>query len=77
MSDTGEGIFQEVEVLRLIRIIGKRNKAAQAKILQKLELIIDDPKEYAEIRKFILDELNELTRAYIKATFGDIEFLIR
>ena len=73
----GEGLFQEVDVLELIRIIGSKNKVAQAKILQKLETVITDPKEYAEVRKFILDELNGLTRAYVKATFGNIEFLIR
>lgn len=73
----GEGLFQEVDVLELIKVIGRKNKVTQAKILQKLETIIDDPNEYQEIRKFILDELNSLTRAYVKATFGDIEFLIR
>lgn len=75
--DKGEGLFQEVDVLELIRIIGTKNKVAQAKILQKLEAVIDDPEEYAEVRKFVLDELNNLTRAFVKATFGNIEFLIR
>jgi len=73
----GEGVFQEVDVLELIRTIGTKNKVAQAKILQKLETVITDPQEYAEVRKFILDELNNLTRAYVKATFGNIEFLIK
>jgi hypothetical protein len=77
MNNIGEGIFQEVDVLKLIRIIGTKNKVAQAKILQKLETVISDPEDYAEVRKFVLDELNGLTRAYVKATFGDIEFLIR
>ncbi len=77
MSNGGEGIFQEVDVLKLIRIIGAKNKQAQAKILQKVETVVSDPEDYAEVRKFILDELNNLTRAYVKATFGDIEFLIK
>ncbi len=77
MKDQGEGVFQEVDVIKLIRIIGTKNKVAQAKILQRLEKAIPDPQEYAEIRKFILDELNGLTRAYVKATFGNIEFLIK
>jgi hypothetical protein len=77
VKSKGEGLFQEVDVIDLIRKIGSRNKVVQAKILQKLEDIIDDPKEYAEIRKFILDELNGLTRSFVKATFGDIEFLIK
>lgn len=73
----GEGLFQEVNVLELVKVIGRKNKVAQAKILQKLETVIDDPQEYAEVRKFILDELNNLTRAYVNTTFGDIEFLIK
>ena len=74
----GEGVLvQEVEVIRLIRDIGKKNKVSQAKILQKLETVITDPKEYAEIRKFILDELNGLTRSYVRSTFGDIDSLIK
>lgn len=77
MTKKGEGVFQEVDVIELIKIIGRRNKVTQAKILQKLETVIDDPREYAEVRKFVLDELNNLTRAYVNATFGDIEFLIR
>ncbi len=77
MEKEGEGVFQEVDVIKLIRKIGARNKVAQAKILQKLETIIDDPSEYSEVRSLILDELNGLTRAYVKAIFGDIEFLIK
>lgn len=73
----GEGVFQEVDVFELVRTIGTKNKVCQAKILQKLETVIDDPQEYAEVRKFVLDELNNLTRAYVKATFGNIEFLIK
>ena len=73
----GAGIFQEVDVIALIKIIGKKNKISQAKILQKLEKSIPDPEEYKEVRKFVLDELNNLTRAFVKATFGDIEFLIK
>lgn len=72
-----EGVFQEVDILGLIKVIGTKNKVSQAKILQELEKYIHDPDDYKEVRKFILDELNNLTRAYVKATFGNIEFLIR
>jgi hypothetical protein len=73
----GDGIFQEVEIISLLRTIGKRNKVSQAKILQVLERAIPDTREYQEVRKFILDEMNNLTRAIVKAVFGDIEFLIK
>jgi len=73
----GDGLFQEVDVLNIIRKIGRKNKVAQAKILQKLESVIPDREEYAEVRKFVLDELNGLTRAVVKDIFGDVEFLIK
>ena len=76
MSNKGEGVFQEVDVIDLIKRIGTRNKVVQAKILQELEKVIKDPEDYARIRKFILDELNGLTRSFVKSTFGNIEFLI-
>jgi hypothetical protein len=77
MANQGEGVFQEVDILALIKIIGTKNKVSQAKILQELEKYIHDPEDYKLVRKFILDELNNLTRAYVKATFGNIEFLIK
>lgn len=77
MEGRRDGVFQEVDIMSLIRTIGNKNKVTQAKILQKLETVIVDPDDYAEVRKFILDELNGLTRAYVKATFGNIEFLIK
>lgn len=75
--EKGEGLFQEVDVFELIKTIGTKNKVVQAKLLQKLETVIDDPVEYQEVRKLVLDELNGLTRAFVKATFGNIEFLIK
>lgn len=76
--EKGEGlVVQEVNVFDILEKIGTKSKVSQAKILQRLETVIDDPKEYAEIRKFILDELNGLTRAYVKATFGNIEYLVK
>ena len=78
MAEKGAGeLIQEVDVFALLKTIGTRNKVVQAKILQKLEQVIQDPEDFAEIRKFILDELNGLTRAFVKATFGNIEYLIK
>lgn len=79
MNKKGEGteVFQEVEIISLIAKIGSSSKKTQAKILQKLEEVIQDPEDYQEVRKFVLDEINNLTRAFVKATFGDIEFLIK
>lgn len=74
---TGDGIFQEVDILELVKIIGTKSKVSQAKILQEIEKYVDDPEDFKILRKFILDEINNLTRAYVKATFGNIEFLIK
>ena len=73
----GEGVFQEVDVLHLVKVIGTRSKVVQAKLLQKLEDVIDDPEDYQEVRKLLLDEINGLTRTFVNETFGDIEFLIK
>lgn len=78
MSDKGVGeLVQEVDVFSLLKVIGTRNKVVQAKLLQKLEQVIQDPEDYAEVRKFVLDELNGLTRAFVKEVFGNIEYLIK
>lgn len=74
--EQGEGLFQEVDVLQVVRTIGTKSKVTQAKILQRLESELS-PEEFADVRKFILDEINNLTRAFVKATFGDIEYLIK
>lgn len=78
MSNKGEvELVQEVDVFALLKTIGTRNKVVQAKLLQKLEQVIQDPEDYAEVRKFVLDELNGLTRAFVKEVFGNIEYLIK
>ena len=60
-------IFQEVDILQVIRKIGTLNKRTQAKILQRLEQSIEPGTEdYKELRKYILDELNGLTRGIIR-----------
>ena len=70
-------IFQEVDILQVIKRIGTLNKRTQAKILQRLEMEFDPrEEEFKELRKFILDELNGLTRSIVREIFGDIEFML-
>lgn len=70
-------VFQEVDALQVVKRIGTTSKRAQAKILQRLELTLDkDSDEFIEIRKLILDELNNLNRSVVREIFGDIEYLI-
>lgn len=77
MGEKGEGVYQEVEVFSLLEKIGTKNKVTQAIILQALEEVIDDPQDFQKVRKIVLDELNNLTRHFVKTTFGNIEFLIK
>lgn len=70
-------VTQEVDVIHLINRIGKRSKVSQAKILQALEKAIPERSKYLEVRSLVLDEINNLTRAYVNEIFGDIEFLIK
>lgn len=72
----GEGLFQEVDVLTVVRAVGKKSKVTQAKLLQKLEQTVA-PEDFPEVRTLVLDEINNLTRAFVKATFGDIEYLVK
>jgi len=73
---SGEGLFQEVNVLTVVKTVGKKSKVTQAKILQKLEEVVP-PEDYPAVRTLILDEINNLTRSFVKATFGEIEYLIK
>ena len=71
-------VIQEMDILELVRSIGRKNKKMQAILLQSLEKLVDkDSKEYEEMRKVILDESNNYSRAIVRIIFGDIEFVIK
>lgn len=78
MNKEGGSIFQEVDILQVIKRIGTLNKRTQAKLLQELEQHFDTKTtDFRNIRKFVLDELNGLTRAIVREIFGDIEYMIK
>lgn len=68
-------VIQEVDLLSIIKEIGVKNKVLQAKVLNELEKYVTDKNDFAELRKFILDEQNSYTRSIVRLIFGDIEFL--
>ncbi len=71
-------VAQEIDLLRVIRKVAKRNKSLQAKLLQSIEIYFDkNADKYVNLRKFILDEINGYTRAILRDIFGDIEFLMK
>lgn len=68
-------VFQEVDILSVLREIGTKNKVLQAKVLQELEKYVTNEEDFSKLRKFILDEQNSYTRSIVRLIFGDIEFL--
>jgi len=70
-------VISELNVLDVVKYIGRKNKRLQAILLQKFEEVLgQDNKNYPEIRKFILDEVNNYTRAVVRQIFGEIEYII-
>ena len=77
MTQSQSKVVQEVDILSIIRDVGKRNKRLQAKLLQEIEKSVDkNSDEFDELRKFVLDEINGYTRSIMRDIFGDIEFMI-
>ena len=77
MTQSQSKVVQEVDILSIIRDVGKKNKKLQAKILQEIEKSVDkNSSEFDELRKFVLDEINGYTRSIMRDIFGDIEFMI-
>lgn len=77
-EETKGVVFKEVDVLDVIRNIGKKNKQTQAKLMQELEKYVDkNTPEFDALRKFVLDEINSYTRSVVRTVFGDIEYLIK
>lgn len=76
--DNSPGIIVEgLDVIAVIKLIGRKNRRFIAMSLKRLEEIIPkDSQEYVQIRKLILDLMNNYTRAALKIIFGDIEHII-
>lgn len=71
-------MIQSVDIIDVIRSIGRKNKSLQARLLQEMEEHFDtNSEEFKDVRKFILDEVNSYTRAVIRDIFGDIEYMIK
>jgi hypothetical protein len=69
---------QEVDIIDVIRSVGKKNKKLQARLLQEIEKHLDkNTPGYEELRKFVLDEVNSYTRSVMRDIFGDIEYMIK
>lgn len=70
-------IIQELDTLKLVRTISRKNKKMQAILLQKLEITVGKKSPaYQELRKTILDESNNNARSIVRLIFGDVDYLI-
>jgi hypothetical protein len=70
-------VIQGLDVLDVVRFIGKKNKKFQAILLNDIEDVLGaDSQEYKLVRKLILDGFNNYTRSVLRVIFGDIEHLI-
>lgn len=67
-------IVQQVDILDILRSIGKQKKKLQAILLQELETVLPKSSpEYGKMRKVVLDETSDYARTVVKCLFGDIE----
>jgi len=75
---SNNGVIQEIDVLEMIRNVGKRNKRLQAVLLSAIEETVGkNTPEFSKFRKLVLDETNGFTRAVVRDVFGDIEYMLR
>lgn len=64
-------IFKEVDVEDLVGFIDKKGKIFQRVLLDGLEDILkDNPEKFLQVRKLVLDSLNNYKRAILKIVFG-------
>lgn len=71
---SGETIIQQVDILDILRLIGRKRKKLQAILMQELETVISkNSPGYIKMRKVILDETSNYSREVVKNIFGDIE----
>jgi len=67
-------VIQNVDILDVLKSVGRKKKKLQAILLQELETVIPkESPEYNKMRKVILDETSDYARAVVKSIFGDIE----
>jgi hypothetical protein len=67
-------IDENIDVLALTELLTRKNKKFQAIALGQIEtLLIDQPELYEQVRKIVLDSLNDLTRLVLSVLFEDVE----
>lgn len=69
-------IYNDLDYTSTYILTEKVKKKFLAIILNEIQELISDEETYKQVRKIILDNVNELTRTWLRNTFtGDIEGL--
>lgn len=72
---TGEIIINGLDMISNINLVNRRKRKYLAIMLNDIEGLVDTA-TYTQVRKVILDNVNELTRAWLRDAYsGDIEGL--
>lgn len=77
MAIEPEITIEGLDVIDVLKYIGKKRNKFLALILAELESTLDkNSEEYKVIRKVILDGVNDYTRSLLRILFGNVEGMI-
>ncbi len=63
--------IEGIDLVDVVRFVDYKSKVFQRKMLDSVEEILqDDPEKYLEVRKIILDGINDLRRSILTIIFG-------
>lgn len=75
-EEVGQFVINNVSILDVIQFVSKKNGRYIATMLARIEDIIPpDSETFQEVRKIVLDGMNDFSRAILIEIFGNIEGL--
>lgn len=75
-EEIGQFVINNVSIFDVIKFVGKKNGRYIATMLSRIEEIIPpDSENFQEVRKIVLDGMNDFSRAILIEIFGNIEGL--
>ncbi len=75
-EEVGQFVINNVSILDVIQFVSKKNGRYIATMLSRVEDIIPpDSETFQEVRKIVLDGMNDFSRAILIEIFGNIEGL--
>jgi hypothetical protein len=70
----GRIMVHDLDIISMINLAERRQRKYLAIMLNELEEVVKDPAVYKQVRKTVLDNVNELKRAWLRDIFsGDVE----